>query len=45
MEILTFQDLKTTPDIIHEYTSFLKENNVPIIIDNGNLILRILKTI
>ncbi|KAK9695352.1 actin [Popillia japonica] len=41
MEILTFQDLKTTPDIIHEYTSFLKENNVPIIIDNGSYQCRV----
>ncbi|KAI4458865.1 actin [Holotrichia oblita] len=41
MEILTFQDLKTTPDIIHEYTSFLKENNAPIIIDNGSYQCRV----
>ncbi|GJQ83179.1 Arp5 [Trypoxylus dichotomus] len=36
MEILTFQDLKTLPDIVHEYSPSLKDNNIPIIIDNGS---------
>lgn len=36
MELLEFKDTKCTPDIIHQYSSTLKNNAVPIVIDNGN---------
>lgn len=36
MEILEFKDSKTIPDIIHPYTSTIRNNATPIIIDNGN---------
>jgi hypothetical protein len=35
MELLEFKDLKCVPDIIHPYTPALRNNNVPIVIDNG----------
>lgn len=35
MDILEFKDKKTVPDVVLEYTSALKNNAVPIIIDNG----------
>lgn len=40
MEILEFKDLKPVPDIIHEYTNQLKNNAVPIVIDNGNYLTK-----
>lgn len=36
MELLEFKDTKCTPDIINPYTSSIKSNAVPIVIDNGN---------
>ena len=35
MNIYPLLDLKTTPDIVHEYPSYVKNNNLPLIIDNG----------
>lgn len=35
MELLEFKDAKIVPDIIHPYTSALKNNATIIIIDNG----------
>lgn len=37
MDLLEFQDLKPIPDIVHTYTSALKHNATPIIIDNGTI--------
>ncbi|KAJ3649385.1 hypothetical protein Zmor_021132 [Zophobas morio] len=36
MEILEFKDLKCIPDIVHSYTPALRNNSVPIVIDNGS---------
>ncbi|RZC37910.1 actin-related protein 5 [Asbolus verrucosus] len=36
MEILEFKDQKCTPDIIHPYTPTLRNNGIPIVIDNGS---------
>lgn len=41
--MLEFKDLKPTPDIIHNYTSSLRNNAVPIVIDNGNVQSQLLK--
>nr|XP_022915377.1 actin-related protein 5 [Onthophagus taurus] len=41
MDILEFQDIKTIPDIIHPYTSTLRNNSIPIIIDNGSYQCRV----
>ncbi|XP_030760914.1 actin-related protein 5 [Sitophilus oryzae] len=41
MEILQFVDAKTVPDIVHEYTPALRNNSVPIIIDNGSYMARV----
>lgn len=30
-----FQDVKTIPDIVHDYPSTLRDEHVPLIIDNG----------
>lgn len=39
MDVLEFKDVKPTPDIIHTYSSSLRNNAVPVVIDNGNIIL------
>lgn len=39
MELLQFKDLKSVPDIVHLYTSTLRNNSTPIVIDNGYSIL------
>ncbi|XP_073985752.1 actin-related protein 5 isoform X2 [Rhodnius prolixus] len=36
MDILEFKDIKTVPDIVHQYTSNLRNNSIPIVIDNGS---------
>ncbi|XP_066139076.1 actin-related protein 5-like isoform X2 [Euwallacea fornicatus] len=36
MEIVQFIDVKTVPDIVHPYTASLRNNSVPIVIDNGS---------
>ncbi|KAK9506840.1 hypothetical protein O3M35_008702 [Rhynocoris fuscipes] len=36
MEILEFKDVKTVPDIFHPYTNAIKNNSVPLVIDNGS---------
>lgn len=38
MEIYEFKDVKTTPDPIQEYSSTLKNSQLPLIIDNGKKI-------
>lgn len=38
MEVLQFKDPKCTPDIVHPYTPALRNNNTPIIIDNGKFL-------
>lgn len=35
MNTYQLKDMKTVPDIVHEYSKDLKNNHVPIIIDNG----------
>lgn len=35
MEILELRDVKTVPDIIHEYSTEIKNELTPLIIDNG----------
>lgn len=35
MELLEFKDVKSVPDIIHPYPASLRNNSVPIVIDNG----------
>lgn len=37
MNTFQLKDVKTTPDIIHEYSDDLRFGNVPIVIDNGKL--------
>lgn len=37
MSIIELKDYKTVPDIIHEYTPSLKENQIPLVIDNGKI--------
>ena len=39
MNTFQLKDAKTVPDIVHEYTKDLRNNKVPIIIDNGVNIL------
>ncbi|XP_044764854.1 actin-related protein 5 [Coccinella septempunctata] len=41
MDLLEFQDLKPVPDIVHTYTSSLRNNSTPIIIDNGSYQCRV----
>lgn len=41
METLEFVDTKTVPDIINEYTDELRNNSLPIIIDNGSFMSRV----
>lgn len=36
MSIIELKDLKPVPDIVHEYSSNVKDNHVPLIIDNGS---------
>lgn len=38
MELLEFKDSKCTPDIIHPYTTSVRNNRTPIVIDNGKQI-------
>ncbi|CAH0562286.1 unnamed protein product [Brassicogethes aeneus] len=41
MEILGFKDSKCVPDIVHPYTASLRNNAVPIVIDNGSYQCRV----
>ncbi|XP_060525127.1 actin-related protein 5 isoform X2 [Cylas formicarius] len=41
MDILEFKDTKTVSDKVYEYTTQLKDNSVPIIIDNGSYMSRV----
>lgn len=41
VDVLEFKDIKSVPDIIHPYTSSLKNNGVPIVIDNGSYQCRV----
>ncbi|KAJ8923958.1 hypothetical protein NQ315_006734 [Exocentrus adspersus] len=41
MELLKFKDTKCIPDVVHPYTSSLKNNSVPIVIDNGSYMARV----
>lgn len=36
MNTFQLKDVKTVPDIVHEYSREIRENHIPIIIDNGN---------
>ncbi|CAG9813223.1 unnamed protein product [Phaedon cochleariae] len=40
MDVFEFKDAKCNPDIIHPYTQNLKNNSVPIVIDNGSYMSR-----
>ncbi|KAK3910942.1 Actin-related protein 5 [Frankliniella fusca] len=40
-EVFELKDAKTVPDIIHPYTSDLKNGHVPIVIDNGSYNCRV----
>ncbi|XP_056642695.1 actin-related protein 5 [Diorhabda sublineata] len=40
MELMEFKDPKCIPDIIHSYPLTIRENAVPIVIDNGSYICR-----
>jgi hypothetical protein len=33
-KVLVLKDLKTVPDVVHEYTT--KEQKMPLVIDNGS---------
>lgn len=35
MDIIELQCLKIVPDIVHEYSSEIKQNQIPLVIDNG----------
>lgn len=35
MNIIELKDLKQVPDIVQEYSPNVKDNHVPLIIDNG----------
>lgn len=37
MEILQLKDIKTVPDPVHSYSSYVRESNTPIVIDNGKV--------
>lgn len=37
MSVIELKDLKPVPDIVQEYTSNVKDNHIPLIIDNGSL--------
>ncbi|XP_023025076.2 actin-related protein 5 [Leptinotarsa decemlineata] len=41
MDVLEFKDSKFTPDIVHLYSSDLRKNHVPIVIDNGSYMSRV----
>ncbi|KAJ6649385.1 Actin-related protein 5 [Pseudolycoriella hygida] len=41
MNIIELKDLKPIPDIVHLYTPSIKENHVPLIIDNGSYSCRV----
>ncbi|KAK6630410.1 hypothetical protein RUM43_014755 [Polyplax serrata] len=41
MNTYQLKDVKTVPDIVHEYSKDLKNNHVPIIIDNGSCMCRV----
>ncbi|KAL3289491.1 hypothetical protein HHI36_022912 [Cryptolaemus montrouzieri] len=41
MDLLEFQDLKPSPDIVHSYTPSLRNNSTPIVIDNGSYQCRV----
>lgn len=42
MDIFEFKDIKTVPDVVHRYPPSLRDSQVPLIIDNGKLILHAL---
>lgn len=35
MDVIELQCLKAVPDIVHEYSSSIKQNHIPLVIDNG----------
>lgn len=35
MDVIELQCFKTVPDIIHEYNATVKQNQTPLVIDNG----------
>jgi hypothetical protein len=35
MNVIELKDLRTTPDIVHEYSDTIKYSNCPLVIDNG----------
>lgn len=35
MNIFELQGFKTVPDVVHEYSAHIKNNQTPLIIDNG----------
>lgn len=37
MDILELKDVKSVPDIVHEYSARVKNESIPLVIDNGNL--------
>lgn len=41
MEVFEFKDAKTTPDPIHDYSVSLRDSEMPLIIDNGKINIRI----
>lgn len=36
MELIEFKDEKAVPDIVHPYGINLRNNSIPLVIDNGN---------
>lgn len=39
MNVFELQCLKVVPDIVHEYTSTIKRNQTPLVIENGKFSL------
>ena len=35
MDVLQLKDIKPVPDIIHPYTGKIRNESVPLVIDNG----------
>lgn len=35
MNLFDLQNIKTVPDVIHEYSAHIKNSQTPLVIDNG----------
>lgn len=42
-DVCTFRDVKPVPDIIHQYTSAIRNDKTPLVIDHGLTLFLVLK--